>query len=390
MDFRFSPEEEAFRQEVRRFLDEALTDEVRTRFGLLDTPERQRFGDKLAERGWLGLGFPSEYGGAGEGLRFAPYILNQELLRAQAPIVGKNVGIIANVILRHGSEELKKEFLPRIFRNEIQWAIAYTEPEAGSDLANLQCRAVLEGDEFVVTGTKRFITSAHFADYYWAAVRTDPTAQPKHRGISLLIIDASLPGITVTPMWTIIGERTNEVYFDNVRVPKKYLVGELNQGWYYVMEALNFERFTLTSTVPTEQKFRRLVEWVKAAQVDGRRLADDPGVRRLVARLAVLVEMARMLEIRCICTAVNPENVAAVEAAMNKMWGAVVETELADATLDLMGTPGYLAAGDEEAPLGGQVLDDYLFVGHMRVAAAGVDIAKNLIAKRLLGLPSGS
>ncbi len=204
MDFRFSPEEEAFREEVRRFLDEALTDEVRTRFGLLDTPERQRFGDRLAEKGWLGLGFPTEYGGAGEGLKFAPYILNQELLRAQAPIVGKNVGIIANVILRHGSEELKREFLPRIFRNEIQWAIAYTEPEAGSDLANLQCRAVLEGDEFVVTGIKRFITSAHFADYYWTAVRTDPAAQPKHRGISLLIIDASLPGITVTlqPTWT--------------------------------------------------------------------------------------------------------------------------------------------------------------------------------------------
>ncbi len=392
VDFRFSPEEEAFRQEVRQFIEENLTEEIRSRWigGLLDTPERRQFGDKLAARGWLGLGLPQEYGGQGESMPLAPYILNQELHRAGAPIVGKNIGVIVNVLLRHGSEKLKREFIPRILRNEIQWAIAYTEPEAGSDLANLQCRAELQGDELVITGIKRFITSAHFADYYWTAVRTDPHARPKHKGISLVIIDARLPGITVVPMWTIIGERTNEVYFEGVRVPRDYVVGELNQGWYYIMEALNFERFAMISVMPTLRRLENLVRWVREAQWgEGRPLAQDPHVRRTVARLLVQLEMARMLEMRCICQAVKPGADTSVEAAMNKLWGAIVETEMAEAALDMMGALGYLWRGDPDAPLEGQAVDDYLWAGHLRVAAAGVDIAKNIIAKRLLNLPQG-
>jgi alkylation response protein AidB-like acyl-CoA dehydrogenase len=176
MNFRFTEEEEAFRKEVQDFIAEEMTDEIRSRWlgGLLDTKEWRDFVTKMADRGWLQMGFPEEYGGTGAAMPLAQYILNQELHRAEAPIVGKNLGVITNTILRHGSAELKREFLPRIFRNEIQWAIAYTEPEAGSDLANMQCRAVLDGDEYVLNGTKRFITSAHFGDYWWTGVRTDP------------------------------------------------------------------------------------------------------------------------------------------------------------------------------------------------------------------------
>ncbi|MDZ4277887.1 MAG: acyl-CoA dehydrogenase family protein, partial [Dehalococcoidia bacterium] len=225
MDFRFSEEEEAFRKEVQEFISQEMTDEIRSRWlgGLLDTPERQEFVTKMAQRGWLAMGFPEEYGGTGETMPLAQYILNEELHKAQAPIVSKNLGVVVNTLLHNGSAKLKGEFIPRILRNEIQWALAYTEPEAGSDLANIQMRAVLDGDEYVVNGQKRFITSAHFADYLWTGVRTDPDA-PKHKGISLLIIDADAPGITVTPLWTIIGERTNDMFFDNVRVPKDRLV----------------------------------------------------------------------------------------------------------------------------------------------------------------------
>ncbi len=390
MNFRFSDEEEAFRREVRQFIDENMTDEVRSHWlgGLLDTPARVEFATKMARRDWLSMGFPEEYGGSGDAMPLAQYILNQELHRAQAPIVGKNLGVIVNTLLRHGSEKLKREFVPRIFRNELQWALAYTEPEAGSDLANLQCRAVLDGDEFVVNGTKRFITSAHFADYLWTGVRTDPEAIPKHKGISLLIIDVKSPGITITPLWTIIGERTNDIFFDSVRVPKDYLVGEPNRGWYYISEALTYERFAMTSIVPTERKFERLVAWVKQARVDGKPLAQDPVVRRKISRLAALLEMGRMLELRCICMAVRPDYVPNNEAAMNKMWGAIVETEMADAALDIMGPYGYLWKDPDHAPMDGEAVDDYLWAGHLRVAAAGVDIAKNIIAKRFLGLPS--
>jgi alkylation response protein AidB-like acyl-CoA dehydrogenase len=316
----------------------------------------------------------------------AQYILNEELHKAQAPIVGKNLGVVVNTLLHHGSEKLKQEFVPRILRNEIQWALAYTEPEAGSDLANMQMRAALDGDDYVVDGQKRFITSAHFADYHWTGVRTDPNA-PKHKGISLLIIDANSPGITVTPMYTIIGERTNDVFFDNVRVPKERLVGEENQGWQYITEALTYERFAMTSFAPTVRKFERLVAWVKQARMNGKRLAQDPVVRRKIARLSVLVETGRMLDLRCVCLAVRPNYVPYIEAAMNKMWGGIVETVMSDEVLDILGPYGYLWHDGEHAPMGSDVVDDYLWAGHLRVAAAGVDLAKNIIARRHLGLP---
>ncbi len=388
MDFRFSEEEEAFRAEVRAFIAENMTPEIRSHWlgGLLDTPPRVEFVTKMADRGWLSMGFPEEYGGTRQTIRLSQYILNQELHAAEAPIVGKNLGVIVNTILRHGSERLKQEFVPRIFRNEIQWAIAYTEPEAGSDLANMQCRAVLDGDEYVINGTKRFITSAHFGDYWWTGVRTDPNASPKHKGISLMIIDRNLPGITVTPLWTIIGERTNDIFFDNVRVPKEYLVGEVNKGWYYISEALTYERFAMTSIVPTVRKLDRLIAYVKEHEVDGEPLANDPEVRRMVARMAVLVEMGKMLDLRCLCMAIRPDYVPNNEAAMNKMWGGIVETILGDETLDVLGPHGFLWK-DEDAPMHGEVVDDYLWAGHQRVAAAGVDISRNMIAKRMLGLP---
>ena len=389
MNFSFSQEEEAFRREVREFISQEMTDEVRSNWlgGLLDTPARQQFMTKMAERGWLAQGFPEEYGGTTQTMPLAQYILNQELHTARAPIVGKNLGVIVNTLLHHGSERLKQEFIPRILRNEIQWALAYTEPEAGSDLANMQCRAVRDGDEFVLNGQKRFITSAHFADYLWTGVRTDPEIQPKQKGISLLIIDVNSPGITITPLWTIIGERTNDVFFDNVRVPADMLVGELNEGWRYIGEALTYERFTMASVIPTIRKFGEFVEWVKTAEMDGEPLAKDPVVRRKIARLSVLVEMARMLDLRCVALAAKDDYVPYIEAMMNKMWGGIVETILSDTMLDIMGPQGYLWK-DPDAVNDGTFADDYLWAGHQRVAAAGVDLAKNTIARRYLGLPS--
>ena len=388
MDFRFTKDEDAFRKDVREFIAAEMTDEIRSRWlgGLLDTPERRAFVTKMAKRGWLSMGFPEEYGGTGEAMPLAQYILNEELHKAQAPIVGKNLGVVVNTLLHHGSEKLKQEFIPRILRNEIQWALAYTEPEAGSDLANMQMKAVLDGDEYVLNGTKRFITSAHFGDYMWTGVRTDPNA-PKHKGISLLIIDTDSPGITVTPMMTVIGEQTNDVFFDDVRVSKERLVGEENRGWQYITEALTYERFAMTSFAHTIRKFEKIVAWVKQARINGKPLAKDPVVRRKIARLAILVEAGHMLDLRCVCMAVRPNYVPYIEAAMNKMWGGIVETEISDDVLDIMGPYGYLWHDEEEAPMDGDIVDDYLWAGHLRVAAAGVDLSKNIIARRHLGLP---
>jgi len=389
MDFDWSPEEEAFRGEVRAFLAEHLSDEVRGSI-FIDTPARVAFVDEMAERGWLGMGFPEEYGGSEQPIPLAQFILNVELDLAGAPIVGKNVGVIANTIFHEGSEAMKREFLPRIFRNEGQWALSYTEPGAGTDLGALQCAAVDKGDHFEVTGTKLYITSAHFARWHWLAVRTDPSA-PKHKGVSLLIMDADSEGLSLTPMHCIgttgTTHRTNEVHLDHVKVPKERLVGELNKGFYYMMQALDYERFTVLSFASRVRRFRKIADWVKGAEyAGGDRLVEDPGVRRQLARMAVRVEVGTMLERRCICAALD--RVPDVEAAMNKAWSAGVGAEMAELALDIMGPFGFLWQGAEHAPFDGALVDEHLMAGHARVAAAGVDTSKAIVARRLLGLPN--
>lgn len=389
MDFSYTPEEERFRSEVVQFIAENLTPEVvqdREHHGtsFINTPARKEFVSRMARKGWLTLSWPEEWGGQNKGMY--QYILNDELLRAGAPIVGKNLGIIANVIMHHGSEALKKEFIPRILRNEVQWALCYTEPEAGSDLASLQMRATRDGDEFVLSGQKRFITSADFADYLWVAARTD-TNLPKHKGISLFIVDVKSPGITITPMYCMNGERTNEVFFDNTHVPAQHLVGELNHGWYYISEALDYERFALISFTPVRRRFERLVEWARTARLNGGLVKDDPVARRMIARLAVRVTAGHMLNLRVIARAAEPNYVPNVEAAMNRAWVALVGPEIDDLALELAGPYGYLWESGE-APDGGEFCKQWTMGPHSRTAAAGLDVSKNIIAKRGLKLPS--
>jgi hypothetical protein len=388
MDFDWSPEEESFRQEVREFLNKELTDEVRGSI-FIDTPARVAFVDKMAQRGWLGMGFPEKYGGSPRPIALAQFILNVELEMAGAPIVGKNIGVIANTIFHEASEEMKLEFLPRIFRNEGQWSLTYTEPGAGTDIASLQCTAVDRGDHFEVTGSKIFITSAHFADYHWTAVRTDPEA-PKHKGISLLIVDADSEGLSIQPMYCVgttgHNHRTNQVFFDRVKVPRSRLVGELNRGFYYMMQALDYERFAIFTNASRVRQFSRIVNWVKQAELGGEKLVEDPFVRRKLARLAIRIEVGKMLERLCICAA--GERVPDVEAAMNKIWNGDIGQELTEAALDIMAPYGFLWRGSEHAPLGGEVVDEFLMAGHDRVAAASVDVSKSIVARRLLGLPN--
>ncbi len=387
MELDWSEEEAAFRQEVRAFIKAELTDEVRGSL-FIDTPARVAFVDKLAQRGWLGMGFPEEYGGTPRPFPLAQFILTVELDRADAPIVGKNVGVVANTIFHEGSEELKREFLPRIFRNEGQWSITYTEPGAGTDIGAISTKAIDKGDYFEVTGMKHFITSAHFAQYHWMAVRTNPSA-PKHQGISILIVDSDSEGLTIAPMHcvgTTAVHRTNQVFLDKVKVPKSRLVGEIDKGFYYMMQALDYERFAITSFSQRVRRFDRIMKYIRAAEFNGERVAHDPIVRRKFARLASRIEVGIMLERLCICAAA--ERVPAVEAGMNKAWGAIVGDEMAHLILEVLGPFGFLAHGAEHAACDGMLVDEFLMAGHSRVAAAGVDTAKSIIAKRLLGLPN--
>ena len=268
MDFEFTPEQLDFIKEVEEFLDAnddpEIFDVTRENMAqIVDTPLRRQFMAKVGEQGWLGITWPKEYGGKdGEGIY--EYLLNEALAARGGPQIGKGVGIIGKTIISHGSEELKREFLPKILRNEVEFAVGYSEPNAGSDAASMQLKATKVDGGWNLNGQKTWTTSAHFADWYWVGARTDPEA-PKHHGITLFLVPMNHPNITVKGIWTMGDERTNEVYLDDVFVPDEYVVGELNKGFQYISEALDLERFTLFTYSPIAQRLEVLTEYVKAA-----------------------------------------------------------------------------------------------------------------------------
>ena len=390
MDFEFSEAERAFAEEVETFLDEHATQDVAdvTRENMaqiVDTPARRAFMKKLAERGWLGMTWPREYGGQ-EKEGIYEYILNEALARRGAPQIGKGVGIIGKTLIRHGSEKLKREFLPKIIRGEIEFAVGYSEPQAGSDAANMQLRATREGDGWRLDGQKIWTTSAHFADWYWVGARTDPNA-PKHDGLSLFLIPMDHPGLTVQAMPTIGDERTNAVYFDGVRVHDDYRVGELGGGFRYISEALDLERFTMFTFSPIEQRLEELVDHVRAATRDGEPLRRSPRVRQRIAELATQCEVARGLGLRFVAASMRGGKPPTVEASEYKLYATQLSQRVANAMLDLAGPGTQLRVHTSEAPLRGRPEMSYRYSVIDTIGGGASEIQKNIIARRKLGLP---
>ena len=237
MEFRFSAEALAFEREVQEFLAREWDASLRKRVAATgDSYELERgFRAKLAERGRLTLSWPQKYGGQERSYE-EQYLFQEALNYVGAPTATVAVQQVGPTLMAYGSAEQQASFLPRIARGEIEFALGYTEPDVGTDLASLQLRAIRDGDDYVLNGIKRFTSAAHRAEYVWLAARTDPAA-PKHRGISMFLVDLATPGITVKPIWTMSGSRTNEVYWDDVRIPADALVGEENRGWYYAAHA---------------------------------------------------------------------------------------------------------------------------------------------------------
>jgi len=390
VDFEYTDEQKAFQQEVRDFLKENHDPEVMdpTREGmaqLVDSPPRRAFMKKLSERGWVGMSWPSEYGGRDMPGMYE-YLLNEELAAAGAPLIGKGVGIVGKTIIRHGNERLKKEFLPKILHAEIEFAIGYTEPDAGSDLASLKTKAVKEGDGWRINGQKRFTTSAHFADWYWLAARTDFDA-PKHKGITLFLIPMHAEGITIQPMPTLgDNEITNEVFLDDVFVHDDYVVGEVNKGWYYVSEALDFERFTLYTISAYVRKYEALRNAVREAQRDGSPLKDDPIARQRVAWFATQIEVARMHMMRVVAKASAGE-VPNIESSMFKLWTTTLGQRFADEFMTMFGASGALRKGSDKAPANGRFEHIYRYSVVDTVGAGTSEVQKNILARRGLGLP---
>jgi alkylation response protein AidB-like acyl-CoA dehydrogenase len=398
MDFDFSPEQQAFADEVERFLDENddpdVFDLTRENMAqIVDTPKRRAFMRTLGERGWLGMTWPKEYGGS-EGEGVYEYLLNERLAARGGPQIGKGVGIIGKTLIAHGNDFLKEKFLPMILRNEVEFAVGYSEPNAGSDAASMRLKAErTERDGksgWVLNGQKTWTTSAHFAEWYWLGTRTDP--DDKHRGITLMLVPLDQPGVEIRAIWTMGDERTNEVFIDDVFVPDEYVVGEVGRGFQYISQALDLERFTMFTIAPMLQRLDLLCDYVGTESRDGKPLREDPVIRQRLARLLTDAEVARVLGLRVVAASVKAEKVEGappptVESSQYKLFATELSRRIADASMDIGGPGSQLRVKTAGAPMEGRAESTYRYTVIDTIGGGASEIQKNVIARRGLGLP---
>ncbi len=386
MEFMFTPEQQAFRAELKEFIDQTVpkgAGPVRPT-SQEDWPAQMEFLKKLAAKKWVAPAWPAEYGGQGWG-HLQQMIFSEEMSYAGAPDAGRvfSVGMIGPTLIIHGTEEQKREHLPRITSGEAIWCQGYSEPGAGSDLASLQTRALRDGDDYVVNGQKIWTTGAHHADWMFLLVRSDPDA-PKHKGISFLLVDMQTPGITVRPIVNLAGyHEFNEVFFEDVRVPVANRVGEENNGWYVAMTLLDFERSNVATIAAQQRTLEQLSGALRARNGSG------PGameLRRNLADLWVSNEVGRLLSYR-IGWMQEAGRVPNYEASVVKVYATELGQRITNFGVNLLGLGGLLEPESKHAALSGVIEKAHLSNVAPTIYSGSSEIMRNIIAQRGLGLP---
>jgi alkylation response protein AidB-like acyl-CoA dehydrogenase len=343
---------------------------------------------KLAAKGWLAPGWPVQHGGAGMS-SMQQFVFKRELALHDAPSTGSESGIdiLGPVFLQHMTESQKAAHLRPISSGEVLWCQGYSEPEAGSDLASLRTRAVRDGDEYVVNGTKIWTTGAHRRDWILLLVRTDPDA-PKWAGISMLMAKLDTPGITIRPIENLLGHHTfNQIFLDDVRVPVSNLIGEENHGWKLVTQSLASERSLIGGMAKGFNQLARLVEHCAAHDhPSGGRLLDLPRVRRRLADLRVSLEVGSLLSSRVASMTAKGRD-ASWEASIVKVFGSELQVVMARDAVSILGSHGLLLTDDPYAPFNGEFSEAYQFSPVMPIGGGANEIQRNIIAQRGLGLP---
>jgi alkylation response protein AidB-like acyl-CoA dehydrogenase len=397
MDIDFTSDELAFREEVRAFLKEKLPAEyaLRIQQGKRLSKEHQvLWMQTLNERGWLAPGWPAEVGGTGWSA-VHKHIYEEECMAAGAPrVVAFGVKMVAPVLIKFGTPEQKARFLPRILKSEDWWCQGYSEPGAGSDLAAVKTRAVREGDHYVVNGQKIWTTLAHFADWMFCLVRTDPEAQ-QQRGISFLLIDMKTPGITVRPIITLDGEHeVNEVFFDNVRVPVANLVGRENEGWTCAKYLLTHERTSIGGIAQSKAMVQRLKYIASQELRDGHPLIDDPLFRAQVAEVEMQLMAAEMSNLRTLAAA-RDGGAPGAESSILKIKGTEIRQTITYLMTKAVGPYAMpfledeLGYGDDEllyTEYSTAATCQYLDSRKASIYGGSNEIQKNIIAKMILEL----
>src|SRR5262250_1869573 len=401
MDLSYSAEYEKFRAEVRAFLDEHWTEADRNSTpppdgqaalmgSAIRTDERAtQFRLAAIARGYLYRHVPKAYGGAEQ-----PYdplkstIIAEEFRRAKAPgeVVGQGPGMLVPTLVEHGTESQKQFFIRDTLLGKIKWCQGYSEPGAGSDLASLRTRAVLDGDTWVVNGQKIWTSSAREADWMFALARTEPDA-PKHDGISYLLIDMKTPGLDVRPLRQMTGDADfNEVFFDNVRVPAENLVGRRGQGWVVSRSTLKHERALIGGAHLTRRAFDGLVMLAQALEVRGQPALKDPALRTRLAALEARLLANEYQGYRLLTMSARGEDHGLAGMVM-KLSSTQLGYDIAKLAMDVMGDRGLLAPGEPNAPAMGMFGMAYMWSLGVLIAGGAANIQRNIIAERGLGLP---
>ncbi|HEV8474756.1 MAG TPA: acyl-CoA dehydrogenase family protein [Methylomirabilota bacterium] len=390
MDFDFSEREEGFRKEVRAWLEANVPDDLRGKaFAAsradVDEVRRLRAWQKtMCEAGYVGMDWPREFGGRGASI-VEQIILFQEMARAESPQFVNRGGLsmLGPTLMKYGTPAQQQRHLQKILTADELWCQGFSEPNAGSDLANLQTRAVLDGDHFVVNGQKVWTSMAHVADWCFLLVRSDPSA-PKHKGISFLLVDMRTPGITIRPLRQITGEAEfNEVFFDNVRVPREHLVHRLNEGWAVAITTLAYERNLLTFIrhIALRNALHRLVRLVRE-----RGTGADPLVRQKVAGLWIGEQALQMNGYRSL-TKILRGGEPGPEGSTSKLFWSQLDQDLALTASEVIGPYSQIAHGSDWAPDEGQWEFYELLARASGIRAGTTEILKNILGERVLGLP---
>jgi alkylation response protein AidB-like acyl-CoA dehydrogenase len=396
MEFGFTEKENTLRKEIKEFVAKELPGwmgegGVNEEYGTDEGWEAAKvMAKKLAAKKWLTIAWPKEYGGLGAS-HMEHVIYREELAYYMVPGVDMGVGgvnWIGPTLMIFGTEEQKKKHLPKIAAGETFWCTAYSEPEVGSDMASMKCRAVKKGNEYVINGQKVWISGGHRAHWCWMGVRTDPDA-PKHRGITLILVNMKTPGVTVKPLLNMADSYANcEVFFDDVHVPVENRIGEENQGWRYIMTALDFERTAgIDLTARAHRMADELVKYCRQTKRDGKLLSEYPTIRNKLADLLIECEVGRLMCYR-IAWMEDRNQVPNYEASTAKTLGAELGQKISNIGLDLMGLYGQLEHGPG-VPIKGLLHEAYLYTRGDTIAGGTSEINRNVIAMRGLGLPRG-
>ncbi|MBM3671835.1 MAG: acyl-CoA dehydrogenase [Actinobacteria bacterium] len=387
MHIDLSQDERALQLQMREYFEGLMTPERRASLtgGEAGGEGYRNIVRQMGKDGWLGVGWPKEFGGQGR-TALEQYLFFDEANRAGVPMPLVTLNTVGPTLRTFGSDEQKQQLLPKILSGEIHFAIGYTEPGAGTDLASLRTRAVRDGDEYVINGQKVFTTGGHDADYIWLACRTDPDA-PKHKGISIILVPTDVAGFKHTPIWTLGGGHTNATYYEDVRVPVANIVGEENAGWKLITRQLNHERVALGPAGRIDRPLQQVLRWARETRrADGRRVIDDEWVRISLARVHSIAEALKLANWR-VAAALDEGTLNPADASAMKVLGTEQQWRCFDLLIEILGAAGYLPDGSPGAVLRGNLEQAFRHAPVGTFGGGVNEVQREIIGMAGLGLP---